>query len=126
MNTVDILYYICLIVPLAMLAWLCIRPMGRASRSALVVFGLAVYGFVVKAVVAPVTSIYTAHVYAVQQMPSMGYDSASVSVGLLAQVIGVLGISLVAVILLLLWLQRLLARVPERTLSVDTSRLAER
>lgn len=127
MNIVDIICYISLIAPLVWLVWLATRSFqANASRSVLMVFGLALYGFFVNAVVVPVTNIHAAHVYAVKQMIVITGSPKSVNFGLTIQAVCLLGFSLVAVILLLLWLQRTLATVPERTPAIDTQKLAAR
>lgn len=113
MNFVEIIYYVCLTAPLVWLAWLATRQFeADASRLTLVVFGLALYGFFMSAIVVPVTNIHSAHVTAVQQMFEWTGSPGNVSFSLTVQSVCLLGFSLVAVILLLRWLQRSLARVP--------------
>jgi hypothetical protein len=118
--------YVCLIAPLVWLAWLATRSyQSNTGRLILAVFGLALYGYFAHSIVVPLTDIYGAHVYAVQKMIEMTGSPMSVSPDLATQTICYLGLSLVAVILLLLWLQRSVARIPARTRSDNRHSVAE-
>lgn len=127
MSAVDTTGYICLIAPLAWMAWLATRSFQSITgRLLLLVFGFALYGYFARSIVDPLTDIYNAHVYSVQKMIEMTGSPISASPNLATQTICYLGFSLMAVILLLLWLQRSAARIPVKTPSSTRPLVAER
>ena len=114
MNLNDIVHSVSMVLPLAWLAWLALRPFAAGmNRLLFFVIGMTIYGYFVNAFLIPLTDVQEAYRVASRELATMTGVPASVAppeaqFGL----IGYLGIALVAACLLMLWAQRALARSP--------------
>lgn len=114
MDTIEIMHYASIVLPLVWLAALALRPfLADMNRLLFIVIGMTIYGFFVKALVIPLTGAQDAQLAAVKTLVAKNVISSSdstaqVGLGLFVY----LGIALAIACLLMLWIQRVLARSP--------------
>ncbi|SFN67222.1 hypothetical protein [Dokdonella immobilis] len=117
MNSAELIYYVCLVAPLAWLAFLALRPfLANMNRLLFIVVGMTLYGFFVKAFVVPLTRVQDAQLVAAKNMATMiGSPTSDASTQLGLGIFVYLGIALTVTCLLMLWIQRVLTRSPDAT-----------
>ena len=116
MSMVDAVYYGALILPLIWLSWLASRPfLVNVNRLLLVISGLLIYGYLQKALVFPIVSVEKAFVAARIELGEPTVSSEVIGHDLVF--ICYVAIPLFGVLLLMFWLQRVLARCPRETIA---------
>lgn len=115
MNFSDIVYSVSMVLPLVWLAWLALRPfLANMNRLLFFVVGMTIYGFFVNSFVIPLTGGYGAYLVATRKLAEItGAPASAAPPEALFGWVGYLGITLVAACLLMLWVQRGLARSPD-------------
>jgi hypothetical protein len=112
-NSIEITYYFAVFCPLAWLVWLASRPfLVNLNRVLLLVVGAVLYGYFMKIYVIPLTNAARTYVVAnLAQAKIPEERGIYLNEGVVAFNFYV-GMSLAAVLLLMSWLKRSLARTP--------------
>ena len=110
MTLVSVVYYVAMICPLVWLVWLASRPfLVNLNRLLLVIMGMVLYGWLARTCVIPLTDVANAYIEANRLSGNLAPDQ-----GPIFRLIAYVGIPLAVVLLLMQWLQRVLARSPHR------------
>ncbi len=114
MNHDEVAFYITSFSPLAWLIWLTLRPfLVGMNRLLLLIFGMSLHGFFLKAIVIPLTDVQRAHVAARHELARLAGSSNPLVHGEASHSQIFYFVScLVVIFLLLLWLQRVLSVSP--------------